>query len=70
MIKCREHDVEFEGTAVQLTTDFSMVVLGLIDTLQKNTPIDIDDIILLVEKSFKLGVKSYFDFKDGGINEE
>lgn len=70
MIKCNGHDIEFEGTAPQLSTDFSMIVLSLIETLVKNTPLDTDEVILLMEKTFKLGVKSYFDFRAGDDNEE
>ena len=70
MIKCKGNAIEFEGMTSELLKDFSMIVLSLIETLVKNTPLDTDEVILLMEKFFKLGVKSYFDFKDGENDEE
>ena len=70
MIICNGRELNFEGTAVQLTSDFSMIVVGLIETLVNKSPIDTDDVITIMEKSFKLGVKAYFDFRAGEDNED
>lgn len=62
MIKCNNANIELSGTAPDLSTDYAYITSHLIKSLVDNTPLDVDDVINLMEKTFKIGVKSYFDW--------
>lgn len=70
MIKVNGKNGSIIGNTQQLTTDFSLIVVSLIDTFVKEGGNDEDDVIKLLESAFRTGVRAYFNFKDGGIYEQ